>query len=260
MQTILDISDVSKSYRLGKLGSRYLFEELRSRFGRKRQGTSPHRDSHVTALSSVSFSVAAGESVGIIGSNGSGKSTLLKLCAGVTLPTHGTIDITGRAAALLDIGVGFQGDLSARENIFLNGAILGMRRRELLNKFNDIVAFSEIDRFIDTPVKRLSSGMYLRLVFSIAIHCAGDIFLIDEILAAADHRFLLKCINKLREYTSRGITLLLVSHNDATIQTLCQRSILLENGHIVADGPTSDIIERYHTTTTTGGYHGGEHR
>jgi lipopolysaccharide transport system ATP-binding protein len=189
--------------------------------------------------------VASGEAVGVVGRNGSGKSTLLKLISGVTLPTTGEIEVRGRLVSLLDIGTGFSGDLSARENIFLNGAILGMKRREIIERFDTIVEFSGIGRFLDTPVKRFSSGMYIRLGFAIAIHCAADIMLIDEVLAAADRKFLEQCRDRLRERVAEGVALVVVSHNLHTIRDLCSRAILLDKGAVAAEGSTAVVLSRY---------------
>ncbi|MBN1575388.1 MAG: ABC transporter ATP-binding protein [Chitinispirillaceae bacterium] len=250
MSNAISIDGVSKQYRLGKIGSGYLFQELHGAVrclsallsGKRLTQTTTDR---VNALDNVSLTVAEGEAVGIIGRNGSGKSTLLKLLAGVTLPSTGAITTAGRAASLLDIGIGFQDDLSARENIFLNGAILGMTRRELMHRFDDIVSFSGIERFIGTPVKRFSSGMYIRLAFSIAIHCTADILLIDEVLAVADRSFIGQCRRRLKELSEAGTTLLIVSHNLPTIRDLCSRTVLLEGGRVAADDETARVLDLY---------------
>lgn len=257
MQTAISIDGLSKQYRLGKIGSGYLYLEMQEAFrrlaGRLTGKRTPRAVSNrVDALDNVTLAVAPGESVGIVGRNGSGKSTLLKLLSGVTLPSSGTVEITGRVAPLLDIGIGFEGDLPARENIFLNGAVLGMTRDEIRRSFDAIVAFSGIARFLDTPVKRFSAGMYIRLAFSIAIHCVADILLVDEILAAADRSFLEQCRARLKELTASGTTLLIVSHNLRTIKELCPRTVLLANGTVAADGQTEPVLELYRRDKASG--------
>lgn len=246
MTNAITVDHLTKQYYIGKYDSGYLFHELRAflRFF-NRIKKPDYSDRSITALHDLSYSIPHGQSVGIIGPNGSGKSTLLRILAGITLPTKGKVTIHGRVASLLDIGTGFQSDLSARENIFLNGAILGMNRRLIHEQFDAIVEFSGMKRFLDTPVKRFSSGMYIRLAFSIAIHCVADILLIDEILAAADQRFLEKCRKKLIGYQREGKTIVIVSHNMATIRELCSEVILLKNGAIVTSGTPDKIIAPY---------------
>ncbi|MCF7688799.1 MAG: ABC transporter ATP-binding protein [Cephaloticoccus sp.] len=203
------------------------------------------------ALRDVSFSVQPGEVLGIIGRNGAGKSTLLKILSRITEPTLGSIKIRGRVASLLEVGTGFHPELSGRENIFLNGAILGMSRAEIRTKFDEIVAFAEVERFLDTPVKRYSSGMYVRLAFAVAAHLDPEILIIDEVLAVGDIRFQRKCLGKMQDVaTSNGRTVLFVSHQLAAVRTLCPRSLLLANGKLVAAGPTTGIIERYEDFAT----------
>lgn len=256
MNSAVRIQEVSKTYRLGKIGSRYFFREMQSLYQTLidrmsgKSGNKQTTNNHLPALDTISLDVSRGETVGIIGRNGSGKSTLLKLLSGITLPSSGTIALHGRVASLLDIGTGFQGDLSARENIFLNGAILGMSRKELLNQFDSIVSFSGVRRFLDTPVKRFSSGMYIRLAFSIAIHCISDILLIDEILSAADRQFLEQCRSKLRGFAANGKTIIIVSHNLKTIRELCPRTLLLAKGKIIADGNTEEVLALYRNSRT----------
>jgi lipopolysaccharide transport system ATP-binding protein len=251
MAAMIALSGVSKQYRLGKIGAGYFYLELSQFFRqlsdhiRQRNVAAKQPFPQVCALDNISLTVSKGETVGIIGHNGSGKSTLLKLLAGVTLPSTGTIELAGRVVSLLDIGIGFQSDLSARENIFLNGAILGMSRSELRRKFDDILAFSGLGRFLDTPIKRFSSGMYIRLAFSIAINCVADVLLIDEILSVADRRFLEQCRKKLKEYAASGTTMLIASHNLRTIQDLCPRTVLLSGGKLVADGETQQVLKLY---------------
>lgn len=198
------------------------------------------------ALKNVSMSINQGEVVGIIGSNGAGKSTLLKILTGITPPTEGEIIMHGKVASLLEVGTGFHPELTGRENIFLNGAILGMTRKEIASKFDEIVAFSGIDKFLDTPVKYYSSGMYVRLAFSVAAHMEPDILLVDEVLAVGDAEFQKKCLGKMEEVThSKGRTILFVSHNMAAIEQLCKKAIYLKNGRIEMIGNTSDVIEKY---------------
>jgi lipopolysaccharide transport system ATP-binding protein len=198
------------------------------------------------ALKDVSFSVRRGEVVGIVGRNGAGKSTLLKILSRITEPTNGKAILRGRAASLLEVGTGFHPDLSGRENVFLNGAILGMKRAEIARKFDEIVAFSEIASFIDTPVKRYSSGMYVRLAFAVAAHLDPDILIVDEVLAVGDAEFQKKCTGKMRDVASnQGRTVLFVSHNMGAVSKLCDRAIVLETGKVKLDGTPSDAIATY---------------
>jgi homopolymeric O-antigen transport system ATP-binding protein len=197
------------------------------------------------ALSNVSFEVKRGEVLGIIGRNGAGKSTLLKILSRVTEPTQGRVVLRGRVASLLEVGTGFHPELTGRENIFLNGAILGMTRREIREKFDQIVAFAEIERFVDTPVKRYSSGMYVRLAFAIAAHLEPEILIIDEVLAVGDAEFQRKCLGKMSEVARESRTVIFVSHNLGAVKALTQRSILLDQGRIVTSGNTEDVIKAY---------------
>ena len=197
------------------------------------------------ALREVSFDVRQGEAVAIIGQNGAGKSTLLKILSRITDPTTGLADVYGRVGSLLEVGTGFHPELTGRENIYLNGNILGMRKAEIRRKFDAIVAFAEIEKFIDTPVKHYSSGMYVRLAFAVAAHMEPDILLVDEVLAVGDAAFQKKCLGKMNDVTGEGRTVLFVSHNMATIANLCPRSILLKEGSIVQSGPTSEVIDNY---------------
>jgi lipopolysaccharide transport system ATP-binding protein len=198
------------------------------------------------ALRDVSFDVAQGEVIGIIGKNGAGKSTLLKILTGITPPSEGEIIMHGRVASLLEVGTGFHPELTGRENIFLNGAILGMTRKEIARKFDEIVAFAGVEKFLDTPVKHYSSGMYVRLAFSVAAHMEPDILIIDEVLAVGDAEFQKKCLGKMEEVTrTQGRTILFVSHNMAAIRSLCKRTILLENGSLKKIGTTQEIIDEY---------------
>jgi lipopolysaccharide transport system ATP-binding protein len=197
------------------------------------------------ALDDVSFQVAEGEVLGIIGRNGAGKSTLLKVLSRLTEPTRGRITVDGRVGSLLEIGTGFHPELTGRENIFLNGTILGMSRAEVNRRFNEIVEFAEIDRFLDTPVKRYSSGMYVRLAFAVAAHLESDILIVDEVLAVGDLAFQRKCLTRMGQVAGEGRTVLFVSHNLAAIKSLCTRAILLQNGKLVADGPVEETVTRY---------------
>ena len=197
------------------------------------------------ALDDISFNIRQGDRVGIIGRNGAGKSTLLKIISRITPPTNGRIEITGRVASLLEVGTGFHGDLSGRENIYLNGSILGMTKQEIDRKFDEIVAFSEIEQFLDTPVKRYSSGMYVRLAFSVAAHLESDVLIVDEVLAVGDSVFQRRCIDKMMAIANEGKTLFFVSHNLASVSALCNRAILLDKGKLIADGLVGDTIEKY---------------
>ncbi|HET7535897.1 MAG TPA: ABC transporter ATP-binding protein [Candidatus Didemnitutus sp.] len=200
------------------------------------------------ALSGVSFEVKKGEVIGIIGRNGAGKSTLLKILSRITEPTKGRVQIDGRVASLLEVGTGFHAELTGRENIFLNGAILGMSREEIRKKFDEIVAFSEVEKFLDMPVKRYSSGMYVRLAFAVAAHLEPEILIVDEVLAVGDAGFQKKCLGKMRDTAADGRTVLFVSHDLAAIEKLCSRAILLESGRSVADGAVRDTLARYQST------------
>src|SRR5690606_2846475 len=193
----------------------------------------------------VSFEVKHGEVLGIIGRNGAGKSTLLKILSSITEPTAGYVDVYGRVGSLLEVGTGFHPELSGRENIYLNGAILGMRRAEIDRKFDEIVAFSEIEPFIETPVKHYSSGMYIRLAFAVAAHLEPEILIVDEVLAVGDAAFQQKCLGKMDDVAQKGRTVLFVSHNMTAMQTLCQRVMLLEKGRVVEDGDATTVIQRY---------------
>lgn len=202
------------------------------------------------ALRDINISINQGEIVGIIGANGAGKSTLLKILTGITPPTEGEIIIRGRVASLLEVGTGFHPELTGRENIFLNGAILGMKRKEIAQKFDEIVAFAGIDKFLDTPVKRYSSGMYVRLAFSVAAHMEPDILLVDEVLAVGDAEFQKKCLGKMEEVTKKdGRTILFVSHNMGAIRTLCQKTLVLDQGKVVHFGDTQEAIALYSHTS-----------
>jgi lipopolysaccharide transport system ATP-binding protein len=211
----------------------------------RRMSRPPTEEETLWALRDVSFEVNRGEVVGIIGRNGAGKSTLLKILSRITEPTSGRAEIHGRVASLLEVGTGFHPELTGRENIYLNGAILGMKRTEINRKFDEIVAFAEIERFLDTPVKRYSSGMYVRLAFAVAAHLEPEILVIDEVLAVGDAAFQKKCLGKMGDVAKEGRTVLFVSHNMATVQRLCPRTILVSSGSLVMDGPSAETIASY---------------
>lgn len=247
---IIQITNLSKQYRLGQ---KVTFDTLRERltgFFKKETKPIPENTDKkvVVALNNIDLDVNAGEVLGIIGLNGGGKSTLLKLISRITPPDIGEIRINGTVSSLLDVGIGFHPDLTGRENIYLNGAILGMKRSEITAKFDDIVSFSGIEeRFLDTPVKRYSSGMFVRLAFSIAAHLDSDILLIDEVLAVGDYEFQKKCLDKIDNITRSRRTVLFVSHNLVAIERLCNRTIVINQGEKVFDGKTADAIEHYYS-------------
>ena len=197
------------------------------------------------ALDDVGFDVQPGEVVGIVGRNGAGKSTLLKILSRITEPTAGRIELNGRVASLLEVGTGFHPELTGRENIFLNGSVLGMSRAEINGKFDEIVDFAEIERFLDTPVKRYSSGMYVRLAFAVAAHLEPEILIVDEVLAVGDANFQSKCLGKMSDVAKGGRTVLFVSHNMTAVQSLCESAVMLENGRLVQRGDTDDVLSRY---------------
>ncbi|MEO2088901.1 MAG: polysaccharide ABC transporter ATP-binding protein [Gemmataceae bacterium] len=208
------------------------------------------------ALKDVSFDVNEGEVVGIIGRNGAGKSTLLKVLSRITEPTAGRVTLNGRVASLLEVGTGFHPELTGRENVYLNGTILGMRRAEIARKFDEIVAFAEVEKFLDTPVKRYSSGMYVRLAFAVAAHLEPEILVVDEVLAVGDAAFQKKCLGKMNEVAKGGRTVLFVSHNIPIVQSLCDRGVLLSGGRVEAAGPISEVAPRYLSGhAATGEYH-----
>jgi lipopolysaccharide transport system ATP-binding protein len=221
------------------------FRRVRSALRQSSNGKSNSEEDRFWALKDVSFEIKRGEVVGIIGRNGAGKSTLLKILSHITEPTHGHADIWGRVASLLEVGTGFHPELTGRENIFLNGAILGMKKAEIARKFDEIVAFAEVERFIDTPVKRYSSGMYLRLAFAVAAYLEPEILLVDEILAVGDASFQKKCLNKMESVSEQGRTVLFVSHNMSSVTRLCNRTILLDGGRVSCDGPSPEVVSVY---------------
>ena len=249
MRPIIKVNNVSKQYRIGSMKASYgtfrdaLAEAVRFPVRKLRARQSQHET--IWALKDVNFEVHPGEVVGIIGRNGAGKSTLLKILSRVTEPTTGRVELYGRIGSLLEVGTGFHPELTGRENVFLNGAILGMKRAEIERDFDEIVAFSEIEPFIDTPVKWYSSGMYLRLAFSVAAHLNPEIFIIDEVLAVGDADFQRKCFNKMQELRKDGRTILFVSHNMQAVTRLCKRLIFLDAGVVVDDGEPSEVSSRY---------------
>lgn len=230
MNEVIEVENLAKRYHLGRaVGTR--------------RGTA--KETEFWALRDVSFTVQRGEVVGIVGRNGAGKSTLLKILSRITEPTSGRARLRGRVASLLEVGTGFHPDLTGRENIFLNGAILGMKRAEIARKFDEIVAFAEIERFLDTPVKRYSSGMYVRLAFAVAAHLEPEILIIDEVLAVGDSAFQKKCLGKMDEVARGGRTVLFVSHNMSAVQSLCSHAVLLEEGRVAAIGEPQPVLARY---------------
>ena len=251
MRPIIELQGISKKYRLGRIGSTTIRDSVERTWNRLRGGTGNGQAARgdFWALRDLSFTIQPGETVGVIGQNGAGKSTLLKILSRITEPTKGEAILRGRPASLLEVGTGFHPDLSGRENIFLNGAILGMRTREIRKKFDEIVAFSEVEQFIDTPVKRYSSGMYVRLAFAVAAHLEPEILLVDEVLAVGDAAFQKKCLGKMGDVARQGRTVLFVSHNMASILALCERVILLKNGTILGNGPTREIVRDYLKST-----------
>jgi lipopolysaccharide transport system ATP-binding protein len=254
MRPIIKAEDVAKQYRIGTSGPAYL--TLRDAitgaaaapFKRLTRAGLGSRGEFVWALDGASFDAKPGEVIGIIGRNGAGKSTLLKILSRITEPTRGRVDLYGRVSSLLEVGTGFHQELTGRENIFLNGAILGMTRSEINRKFDEIVAFSDIEKFIDTPVKWYSSGMYLRLAFSVAAHLEPEILIVDEVLAVGDASFQRKCLNKMQNVSEQGRTVLFVSHDMTAITRLCPRAILLDQGKVLRDGPAHDVVSTYLTS------------
>ena len=247
MTAALSVQGLSKRFRItGAMdaGNRTLRESAAAFFSPGTWRRAAPRE-EVWALSDVSFEVNEGEAFGIIGANGAGKSTLLKILSRITEPTSGLARIRGRVASLLEVGTGFHPELTGRENVFLNGAILGMSRAEVRKKFDEIVAFAEVERFIDTPVKRYSSGMYVRLAFAVAAHLDPEILLVDEVLAVGDVAFQKKCLRTMKDVSEVGRTILFVSHNMMAIRSLCRSAIWLERGALLEEGPSEGVVERY---------------
>ena len=254
--TVISVENLSKTYNLGVIGTGTFFGDV-NRWWAKRLGK-PDPNAKIGeadhgnregktlwALRDVTFDVKQGEAIGIIGRNGAGKSTLLKILSRVTAPTSGVVKAKGRVASLLEVGTGFHPELTGRENVFLNGAIMGMSRPEVRRKFDEIVDFSGVAKFIDTPVKRYSSGMYVRLAFAVAAHLEPEILVVDEVLAVGDAEFQKKCLGKMGDVASKGRTVLFVSHNLAAITNLCQRAILIEKGSITFSGEAEDVVFQY---------------
>jgi lipopolysaccharide transport system ATP-binding protein len=264
MKTAIAVEQLSKHYRLGCEGNRG-YRTLRESIMRglsapwrswrdRRPGSGEPQGggaakgsgpSEIWALKEVSFEVQPGEVLGVIGGNGAGKSTLLKVLSRITSPTGGRVDLRGRVGSLLEVGTGFHPELTGRENIFLNGAILGMSRREVGRKFDAIVEFAEVSRFLDTPVKRYSSGMYTRLAFAVASHLEPEILIVDEVLAVGDAAFQEKCLGRMGQVSSEGRTVLFVSHNMTAVKSLCTRALLMEGGRVVLDGEVDEVVNRY---------------
>jgi len=251
-QPAIKVEGLSKEYVVGHVREQHstfydlLESSLKAPFKRLRNlGGEAQETERFWALQDVNFEVQPGEVVGIIGRNGAGKSTLLKILSRITSPTKGRVEVSGRLASLLEVGTGFHPELSGRENIYLNGAILGMTRAEVDRKFDEIVSFAEIDKFIDTPVKRYSSGMYVRLAFAVAAHLEPEILVVDEVLAVGDIQFQEKCLGKLETIANGGRTVLFVSHNLTAIQNLCAKAMLLTRGRIANIGSANDVVENY---------------
>ena len=257
MKPIITVEGVSKRYTIGRKESYgslrdEVMDALSSPFRRLFGGAESAPDPSVWALKDVSFEVFEGDVLGIIGRNGAGKSTLLKILSRITEPTEGRIEMRGRIASLLEVGTGFHPELTGRENIFMNGALLGMSSREIKAKFDEIVAFSEIEKFLDTPVKRYSSGMYVRLAFAVAAHLEPEILIVDEVLAVGDSAFQKKCLGKMGEVAKGGRTVLFVSHNMAAVRGLCTSALLISQGMLLKKGPTAEIVDSYFATASEG--------
>jgi lipopolysaccharide transport system ATP-binding protein len=262
--SVIVVDNLSKQYRLGEVGTGTLSHDLNRWWHLVRGRTDPYEtvgeendrsvkglSEYVWSLKDVSFEVKQGEVLGIIGKNGAGKSTLLKILSRTTTPTKGSVKLRGKVASLLEVGTGFHPELSGRDNIYLNGAILGMSKSEIKSKFDEILDFADVDRYIDTPVKRYSSGMYVRLAFAVAAHLDPEILIVDEVLAVGDAEFQQKCLGKMRDVsTSEGKTILFVSHNMSAIRNLCNRVIHLKNGKIHQNGETVEVVNNYLTESS----------
>jgi len=255
VRTIIKVEHLSKRYNLGQVGTGTLSNDMNAWWAKLRGKENPNLKINVLenenaatfhqALSDVSFEVKEGEVLGIIGKNGAGKSTLLKILSRVTIPTSGQFKVKGRIASLLEVGTGFHPDLTGRENIYLNGAILGMRKAEIRSKFDEIVAFSGVEKFIDTPVKRYSSGMYVRLAFAVAAHLEPEILIVDEVLAVGDMEFQKKCLGKMKDVSVQGRTVLFVSHNMNAMHQLCSKGLLISKGQLAMEGPIDAVVNHY---------------
>ncbi|MDI9257679.1 MULTISPECIES: ABC transporter ATP-binding protein [Flavobacterium] len=259
-QTVIEVENLSKMYQLGKIGTgtvsrdleRFWLTKVRGKedpflkIGEANDRSSKGESDIVWSLRDINFKINQGEAVGIIGKNGAGKSTLLKLLSRVTAPTTGAIKVRGRIASLLEVGTGFHPELSGKENIYLNGAILGMRQKEITRKLDEIIDFSGVERYIDTPVKRYSSGMYVRLAFAVAAHLESEILIVDEVLAVGDAEFQKKCLGKMGDISKgQGRTVLFVSHNMTAVQSLCTHGLVIDKGSVIFDGTITDSITRY---------------
>lgn len=263
---VIQIEGLGKQYRLGQVGTTTLADDFKRmwykalgkedpflKIGEENDRTSKSTSDYVWALQDINFSVNQGDVLGIVGKNGAGKSTLLKILSRTTSPSVGEYRIKGRVASLLEVGTGFHPDLTGRENVFLNGAILGMTKSEIRKHFDEIVAFSGVERYIDTPVKRYSSGMYVRLAFAVAAHLEPEILIVDEVLAVGDAEFQKKCLGKMKDVSGQGRTVLFVSHNMAAVKSLCTKGILLSNGKLVFDGTQLETVNKYQFMHTTAG-------
>src|SRR3954465_12240934 len=256
-ESAIEVENLSKRYVIGTAanrdGLRHAIENvIRSPLAAFRSARSNgSKGEEFWALDGLSLSIKTGEVVGIVGRNGAGKSTFLKIISRITEPTRGRIRIRGRVASLLEVGTGFHAELTGRENIFLNGAILGMRKAEIKKKFDEIVAFAGVERFIDTPVKRYSSGMYVRLAFAVAAHLDSEILIVDEVLSVGDAEFQAKCLGKMHDVAQTGRTILFVSHAMQSVATLCTRGVLLESGTVTYQGDVTSTIDRYLTAFDT---------
>ncbi|HAY33507.1 MAG TPA: ABC transporter ATP-binding protein [Ignavibacteria bacterium] len=259
MSAVIKVDNISKLYRLGMVGNRTIVEDINRLIARIRGKENPYlkvgetnqrnikgKSDYVWALKDINFEVEEGQRFGIIGKNGAGKSTLLKILSRVAGPTKGTVKLKGRVASLLEVGTGFHPELTGRDNVFLNGAILGMTQEEIKGKFDSIVDFSGVERYIDTPVKRYSSGMYVRLAFAVAAHLEPEILIVDEVLAVGDAEFQKKCLGKMHDVSEKeGRTVLFVSHNLQAIRNLCQKTVILNNGELFASGNTEQVLKEY---------------
>ena len=258
MSTLIEVENLSKQYRLGVIGSGTMRDDFTKwwsnirgkenpllHIGESNDRTTIGDSDYVWSLKNINFEVKEGDVLGIIGRNGAGKSTLLKILSRITAPTTGSVKIKGRVASLLEVGTGFHPELTGKENIFLNGAILGMKKSEIKSKLDEIIQFSSVERYIDTPVKRYSSGMYVRLAFAVAAHLDPEILIIDEVLAVGDMEFQNKCLGKIKDISSQGRTVLFVSHNMGSVQNLCNKGLLLNNGEIIFNGSSADAVNAY---------------
>jgi len=255
MAVAIDVEGVSKKYRLGEYHAAYgTLRESLVHAGRRLARREHHRaQAELWALQDVTFEVPEGQVLGVIGRNGAGKSTLLKILTRITAPTSGRAEIRGRVGSLLEVGTGFNQELTGRENVYLNGAILGMKRREIDRRFDDILEFSGVERFIDTPVKRYSSGMYVRLAFAVAAHLEPEILLVDEVLAVGDAEFQARCLGRMEDFGDGGRTVLFVSHNMQAVAQLCHTAVLLDGGRLVRQGPSEEIVAHYLQTSAGAG-------